>query len=124
MFLFYIGFFYSIMWRNYMDTQRNYSCVDITGENVSQNVLGTDIYNGKCLRRMSVRCEKCDVYNPHTTRIATRSIFATCYFRECSKSTMTFDMNVDYGGSSVVIRLITRLWRVRRHHDSVGPFLL
>jgi len=47
-----------------MDTQRNYSCVDITGENVSQNVLGMDIYIGKCLRRMSldVKSATCTIH--------------------------------------------------------------
>lgn len=36
---------------------------------------------------------------------------------------MTFDANVNYGGSSVVIRLITRLRRVRKDVTTEAPSL-
>lgn len=77
----------------------------------------------KRVREEDVGCERCDAYNPHTDGIATRgSIFAACYFRECSKSTVTSDVNVDYGGgSSVVIKLITRLCRVRKGAAILEP---
>lgn len=87
--------------------------IDIAEGSMSQDILGTDIYIGNVFGEdvASVGCEKSDVYNPHMTAPRRAVYFCDSLFSRVLKNRRWLSTRMSI---TVVIRLITRLRRVRK----------